>query len=289
MKIITHSGSFHADEVFGTASLKRVFLDAEIVRSRDPEVVASGGIVLDVGQEYDGETRFDHHQGGIEPRGNGVPYASFGLVWKRFGRDIAGSEEAARMIDERLVQPIDSEDNSVRTYANAIPGVYPYTVHDVMHSMYPDWDDPEYGYDRGFQQALEFASGTLEREIRQAAALLRSKGRFDAAYRAAPDKRLVVLDGRFPFEEYMRDYPEVLFVVFPSSTEGQWHAKAARDDFHFYDNRSEFPLSWAGKRDTDLAAASGVPDAVFCHKGRFLAVARSREGAIRLAQLAVNS
>jgi uncharacterized UPF0160 family protein len=35
------------------------------------------------------------------------------------------------------------------------------------------------------------------------------------------------------------------------------------------------------------ATVNGVPDAVFCHNHRFVAAAKSKEGAIRLAQIAV--
>ena len=36
-----------------------------------------------------------------------------------------------------------------------------------------------------------------------------------------------------------------------------------------------------------LAEASGVADAVFCHNGRFICGAKSREGAVRLAEAAL--
>ena len=39
--------------------------------------------------------------------------------------------------------------------------------------------------------------------------------------------------------------------------------------------------------DETLQKVTGVEDAVFCHKGLFLAVAKSKEGAIKLAELAL--
>ena len=41
--------------------------------------------------------------------------------------------------------------------------------------------------------------------------------------------------------------------------------------------------SWAGLRDADLAAVTGVPDAGFCHNGRFIAAAKSYEGIYAMA------
>jgi len=54
-------------------------------------------------------------------------------------------------------------------------------------------------------------------------------------------------------------------------------------------NRKNFPKLWAGLRDEELQNVTGVPDAIFCHRGLFLAIAKSKEGAIKLAQIAVES
>jgi len=56
-----------------------------------------------------------------------------------------------------------------------------------------------------------------------------------------------------------------------------------------YENRKNFPEAWAGKRDGELARATGVPDALFCHTNRFLAVAKTKEGALALAKLAIDA
>jgi uncharacterized UPF0160 family protein len=40
-------------------------------------------------------------------------------------------------------------------------------------------------------------------------------------------------------------------------------------------------------RDAELAAVTGVPDAGFCHNGRFIATAKSYEGIRAMAALAL--
>jgi uncharacterized UPF0160 family protein len=65
--------------------------------------------------------------------------------------------------------------------------------------------------------------------------------------------------------------------------------RAVRDDPKTFINRKNFPKLWAGLRDEELQNVTGVKDAVFCHRGLFLAVANSKEGAIKLAQIAVES
>ena len=53
--------------------------------------------------------------------------------------------------------------------------------------------------------------------------------------------------------------------------------------------RKDLPESWAGKTDEKLAEITGVKDSVFCHTKRFMCVAKSKEGAIELAKIAINS
>jgi uncharacterized UPF0160 family protein len=56
-----------------------------------------------------------------------------------------------------------------------------------------------------------------------------------------------------------------------------------------FDARADLPESWAGLRDADLAAVTGVPDAKFCHNGRFIAAAKSYEGAYAMARQALQA
>src|SRR4051794_14474736 len=113
MKVATHPGNFHADDVFAVAVLGLVHGSSlEIVRTRDAEALAAADARVDVGGRSDPATGdYDHHQkGAAGERSNGVRYASFGLVWRAHGEALAGSAEAARAIDERLVQGVDAND-----------------------------------------------------------------------------------------------------------------------------------------------------------------------------------
>lgn len=290
-KIVVHSGNFHADEIFACATLSLLYGGAiEIVRSRDPKVWAEGDIVLDVGSVHDeAQLRFDHHQEGFaEARNNGIPYASFGLVWKSFGEKVAGSAYAARVIDERLVQPIDAGDNGVETYTRH-GEVSPYLISDVIGAFRPVWNEKRTG-DEGFHEAFLLALQILKREIISAQSDEEGVRRTEQAYAEAEDKRIVVIDSHYAWYGVLKNYPEPLFVVKPNrESDGQWKIEAVRDDTHSFKNRKDLPLAWAGKKDGELAEITGVPDAIFCHNKRFIAVASSKEGALILAKLAVES
>lgn len=290
-KIITHSGNFHADEVFACATLSIIFGDnVEIVRSRNPELWEGADIVVDVGGIYNEDSnRFDHHQeGGAGARENGIPYASFGLVWKRYGEVLAGSAHAARAIDERLVQFIDAGDNGVETYAKS-GEVSPYLINDVIASFRPVWNE-ERTIDEGFFEALLLAKKILEREIIFMRAEEEGATRVLEAYARAEDKRIIVLDNHYPWYRALGDLPEPLYVVKPDRDNGsKWKIEAVRDDTHSFKNRKDLPSAWAGKRDEELVHISGISDAIFCHNKRFIAVAGSQDGAIKLAKLAVEA
>ena len=82
----THSGKFHADDVFSSALLLSVNPEITIHRgSQVPEDFK--GIVFDIGRG-----KYDHHQRDSRIRENGVPYAAFGLLWEELGAEILGEE-----------------------------------------------------------------------------------------------------------------------------------------------------------------------------------------------------
>ena len=56
-----------------------------MIRSRDPQVLATGDIVLDVGGKNDGVKNFDHHQE-VGRSGTMASRTLLGLIWKRFGK-----------------------------------------------------------------------------------------------------------------------------------------------------------------------------------------------------------
>ena len=102
---LTHSGTFHADDVFSAAFLKLIVPDITIHRvSEVPEDFH--GIVFDIGM---GE--FDHHMSDNEKRKNGIPYASFGKLWRAFASELYG-EYVMQKIDKSFIEGLDLSDNT---------------------------------------------------------------------------------------------------------------------------------------------------------------------------------
>ncbi len=290
IKIVTHNASFHSDDVFAVATLVLFLKDKEyeIIRTRDFEMIESADFVVDVGEVYDAEkNRFDHHQEGrAGQRENGIPYASFGLVWKKFGEEICGSLDVANKIDQILVQSIDSRDNGFEIVDTKIEGIYPYTIGQIIHSFVPNYKEEDANIDDFFFKALDLALVILKREIKVNKDTEEAQSILQNIYNASKDNQIFILDKRLPWEEFVSKNKKIVFVVSPKKN-GSWAVETARDDLNSFENRKSLPKEWGGKRDEDLASVTGVEDAIFCHTGLFIAFAGSKEGAVRLAQLAL--
>src|SRR5204863_7099063 len=144
MRVATHPGDFHADDVFAIAVLHLVAGgDISVVRTRDPDALAAADARVDVGGRDDPSTGdYDHHQrGGAGERPNGVRYASFGLVWREHGPALAGNPEAADGVDEFLIQGVDANDTGQTITQSLVGDLRPLSVSGVVAGLNALWDE----------------------------------------------------------------------------------------------------------------------------------------------------
>jgi len=287
MQVATHDGSFHADEVFAIAALGLLPDQLEVVRTRDRDLLAAADLRVDVGFRYDPDAGdFDHHQRDFDlVRANRVGYASFGLVWLKFGTQICGGDRAvADAVEVSLVQAVDANDTGQQITQSLIEGVRPMTVNAVVGGFNARWDeDLTAAEERArFEAAVELAQGILVREIGFAAAGHRAAQIVRDAIGAATDPRIVVLPENVPWKQVVvTEAPDAVFVIYPKRQ--GYGVETVPRELGTFENRRDLPAAWAGLENADLAKVTGVDDALFCHAKRFLAVAQSREGAERLA------
>jgi len=273
------------------AALRRLHPAVEVVRTREAEALAACDVRVDVGLRSDAATGdFDHHQrGGGGTRPNGVPYASFGLVWRRYGAELCrGEVRVAEEVDERLVQGVDALDTGVSLTRSEIGSLRPATVSDVVGALNPAWDEPSGSavLDAGFEAAVDLAGSILERQVALASARERARSLVLDAIARAHDPRVVELDRRMPwFEPVVSEAPEALYVVFPKRD--GWGLQAVPRELGSFENRRDLPEAWGGLTGTALVAVTGVADAVFCHPKRFVAAAETRDGVLGLVRLAL--
>jgi uncharacterized UPF0160 family protein len=296
MRVATHPGNFHADDAFAVATLRLAAAAAgdaaavEVVRTRDEAVQDAADVRVDVGGRSDPATGdFDHHQkGGAGERPNSIGYASFGLVWRAYGERVAGSAAAAASIDERLVQGVDANDTGQTIARPLVDDVRAMSVSGVIAALNASWDEEltPAEEDARFEEAVGLATRILEREVAGAAAFDRARQLVLDAIARAEDPRVIELDRNMPWREaVVAGAPEALYVIYPK-TDG-WGLQAVPTAPGSFENRQSLPPEWGGLRSDELAAATGVGDAVFAHVAGFYAAAGSREGITALARLAM--
>ncbi|AOG10304.1 MYG1 family protein [Agrobacterium sp. RAC06] len=296
--LVTHSGGFHADELLSSVILSRLYPDAQIVRSRAPDWItpASDRIIYDVGGAYDAEAQiFDHHQRGAPLRDDGQPYSSFGLIWKHYGRAYLAAmglpadhiEAIHQGFDAKFVLPVDLMDNGALSPATAGP-LADLTLPSLLETLKPVFDNKEPGADdRGFQSALSIARMIVEAAIGQRAAKLRAETMVLEAIAATGEGRVLELPMGMPFRPAIvkAGADHLLFVIHPRDKD--WCITGIRKAEGSFEQRADLPAAWAGLSNGDLEAVCGVKGATFCHNGRFIAAANSRNAILDMAEIAV--
>lgn len=296
--LVTHSGGFHADELLSSVILTRLFPEARIVRSRSPEWItpATDRIIYDVGGAYDAEARiFDHHQRGAPLREDGQPYSSFGLVWKHYGRDYLAAtglpeahiETVHASFDRSFVLPIDLMDNGAMSPSVAGP-LAVLTLPVLLETLKPVFDEPDpEALERAFGEALAIARSFLEAKIAGSAAKLRAEDIVLKAVADAREARVLELPMGMPFRSAVMKSgaDHLLFVVHPRDKD--WCLTGIRRADEGFELRANLPAAWAGLTNGDLEKACGVEGASFCHNGRFIAAAKTRDAVLAMAEIAV--
>lgn len=215
LRIATHNGRFHADEVMAAAILAKLFNEAlpqhdihftwELLRldRHDPQL-ATAEILIDIGREYDpARGRFDHHQKGgagnrVQLRGGAtaedVMFSTCGLVWYACGRILTnehdvtdGTVPAFDRVDWRLCRGIDASDNGyqmgqgISTRADSLGGERvlggsPMHVSQQIAEFNRDYNDADQ-QQRQFDRALAHAETVLDNTLWQTLQSVKSRGR----------------------------------------------------------------------------------------------------------------
>lgn len=277
---ITHSGVFHADDVFSAVLLHKLHPDWRFFRATDgSDPLMADKLLFDMGGGI-----YDHHQQGFsECRPSGVKYAAFGLLWRSFGRELLKKrgaddiETAFALFDNGLVSSIDAHDNG-QWEQGSIPTL---TVSHLIAEINPLWNE-EPDFDGAFLRAFSLAEAIFERETERCIALATAKAAILTAVRQT-ERGVLVLPKYIPWQkEWLSGancHEPIRRVIYPSLRGGFCISCVDRRDENL------FPKAWAGLRDKVLASATNASSAMFCHPGRFLLVAGSLEDAKKIAHI----
>lgn len=276
----THTGVFHADDVFAAALLQIINPNVEVRRISDGNLAFIDDddetIIFDIGRG-----QYDHHQtdkatrpmedGYYVNRSNGevlpIPYCSFGLFWRDYGRLLCPSPKAWKKVDRDLVIGIDRADNGVA--ANAIAS--------AIGQFNPAWNDDEANPDLCFESAVSSASVVLGNYIHRANAEAEAE-RLVLSSQVFRDC-ILVLDRYMPWADtVIEKMPNILFVIHPSNR-GGYAVQAVPKEAGSMEKRRLFPTEWLGNPDRSLGMT-------FCHTGNFTLSCETEAQAIHCAEIA---
>lgn len=259
---VTHDGIFHADEVFASAVLRMLYTEVIILRTRDQVVIDRGNVVIDVGGKYNPELgQFDHHQGDFTLKhDNGIPYSSFGLIWKEHGRNLTYNDYAYKLIENGLVSSIDAIDNGIFPGDDRYDLVTVNTIISQMNSREPYKKEQQ----EHFNKAVNMAYIILSNALDNANELGKDYAVIKTIFEQHTNNGVVILDKYMNFREVVKNYPEVHYVIFKAND--GWRAIATNEKYNVKPFTSE------------------DPDFIFCHKNGFTFGTKTKELTLSLLQ-----
>jgi len=314
-KIGTHDGTFHCDEALGCFLLQRTkeFEGAEIVRSRDPAVLAEADVVIDVGAVYDPATnRFDHHQKGFSEvfgHGHVTKLSSAGLVYKHYGKEIVARvlelEETDPNVNKiylkvykSFIEAVDAVDNGISQWESDQPPKYTNStdLSGRVGKLNPHWNEE--------WNAAVLYERFLSAKTLAGVEFLDSVNYFGKVW--LPGRKHVVeaIEGRhavhasgeilqlgqycpwkehlYELEQELKVEPPIKYCLYEDGT-GKWRIQTVSVGPGSFENRRGLPKAWRGVRDADLDALTGVPGSIFVHAAGFIGGHKTLDGARAMA------
>ncbi|SPO31869.1 related to Gamm1 protein / Ni-binding urease accessory protein (UreG) [Ustilago trichophora] len=313
--IITHSGTFHADEALAVNLLRSLprFASARLTRTRDLATIESGTIVVDVGATYDAAThRYDHHQRGFDEvfdATHSTKLSSAGLVWKHFGQEIVSthlklsSPDQQDIIDllwiklyDDFIEAIDGIDNGISQYPSDLKPMYKSRTDLSARVGYlnPSWNEPSSAeeLDGRFESASAMAGNEFFERLDYAfRSWLPARQKVVDALERRSHKQILVFDEfaswkdhLFALEKDLNIAPteRPIYVVYPDES-GKWRVQAVPVSAESFVSRKALPEPWRGVRDEKLSEVTGIQGCIFVHQSGFIGGNATKEGALKMA------
>lgn len=284
------SGNYKADTVIGVAMLRLAFSSVDVVCSLAEEtfkdVLESGGILLGVGGKYNPlEGYYDFFsEEAVTFKG---ALNSAGLILKEL-EDCPIPKEF-----KELVKSINKSDNKIKeviSLSNPIPfaageaGRRFYEISGVMSDLLLklclgeiNIDELVYSFEEWLQQYTVPNFETVQL----------AQNRLSEIIKNTKNNILLLEQVEPALRSFSKDTPEgINFCVHPMYN-GAWTATALDVSQENTQARKLFPETWAGLLSDELCSVTGFDGCILCTEDRRSVVHADKEGALKLAELAM--
>ncbi|KAH0793870.1 UPF0160 protein MYG1, mitochondrial isoform X1 [Histomonas meleagridis] len=312
-KIAVHSESFHADDAISVYLLKHTaeFKDAEIIRTRDMNIINQCDAAADVGCEYDHEKRrYDHHQQGFDVKfpGSNIRCAAAGLVYIHFGKEVLQNLIQKFNLDVgnyfdfvynamyyNFIQEIDAIDNGISIVDEQTDKSYNISsdISSRVAILNPHWRTPNPNPDLQFTKAIQLVGDEFETLLKHVVKhWIEGFATFKEAYenRFNYDKsgKIIFLPNQ-PFVHYFLrefgdDFEGVFFVA-------QNNKGCSVKSIPYFNQPFKYRkyLPFAGEDPKEIEKKTNTHGVLFSHKSGFLIVYSSEEEAHKFAKFALEN
>lgn len=321
MKIGTHDGVFHCDEVLACYMLKLLpqYKNAVIVRTRDTAKLNKCEIVVDVGAVFDHEKKqYDHHQrefnetlSSLKPELGDkfkIKLSSAGLVYTYYGEEVIQQlvpENVClnptdftviyKKVYQNFIEEIDAVDNGVPIAAEEPRYKIRTNLSNRVGRLNPEWNSNQnIDLDKVFEKAMALVSEEFLYTVNYfisvwlpARDYVRSA--LDNRFEIHKSGQILQFNERFPWKEHLFDLEEemnigheIKFVLF-NDKPNSWRVQAVPVNPTSFVTRKPLHKNWWGVRDEVLSEVAEIEDCIFCHSTGFIGGNSTREGALKMA------
>lgn len=288
---ITHSGTFHADEVMASILLLNKFGSIKLHRTNKIDDSMKDKFIYDIGFG-----KFDHH--GIDfnkTRDNGIKYASCGLIWDEYGQDIISKlkignvDQLKSAVDKNLIMDIDRDDNGQSLNVNI--SIKYQSIPSLIGSFNPVWYENDRESEK-FLEAVSFLNTIFNNFISKMVAKEKARKIVEEKIDLSSDG-ILILDRYMPWQDIVLSSinpkaKDILYTIFPSKR-GGYNVVATPKSINSFDVKKPFPSAWAGLENEDLQKISGIDTITFCHKGLFICACKTLDDAKKIASVSIDS
>jgi uncharacterized UPF0160 family protein len=291
MRVITHDGTFHTDEVFAIALLKKfVNSNIEVIRTREEAILTESKedkniFVIDVGREYNFHKRnFDHHQREFNKTWNNdnTLFSSCGLIWdflKKRGYLKKYSKFTLINIEKKLIKKIDAHDN----------GQFFWSMSNMIKLCNREDNKME-----DFNKGLSLAKIYIDNIFHQECHSDKLNQIFQKDLEKYDNNKIFFssISNNSSFLKHLSQKTNAAIIIYEQKygeDSSRWYSKAItkQEVCQQVDKNCIFsalaPESWRGLSDDELKVRTGMQNVVFVHKTGYLCVSKNKKTAINMA------